>query len=551
VIAIPTQVRQLQPGWHDCVENAAGGFYDPPRTLGRGLHLVPTAIVDAVVTPPPAVPEQNIPQGPSPTSQHRPDAPSHSEVASGSDALSAPIPGGEGHGPPAHPPPGSTTTIILEPSPSVPNPPTLQTPRPPSITLPPKPGDASKSVIEVIVTIITPLPPAADNANLNQPSQPLPGKSTSHPIAMTPVLGVIVGSQTLLPGAAISVGGSTRTLKDGTTTVVDNVELSLDAHGGYIVVDGTSTILVRPPAITIGSSTLTAQAIANGVVVGTHTIMPDAAVVMDGKTLSLDSSQATLWVDGIPMAISTPTPFVVKLGTETFTLQHGPGGGVIIDSQTLRPGSHVEISGTTVSLQSDAATLWVNGSPVPLPQISPRRKPISITLGSDTYTLEFTASGMLIGNYTLLSGRPITIAGTELALSSDTLTLFINGSALPLYPTPTPQPIPLAHTTLVPDSLTRFTFGTQTLSARGPAVTWNGTTWSIAVESGKTVLIVGNAGASVEAVSANKMTSVLPSASEGAKGGNARATSLKKGAAKRAWEGRRVCVFVLIGVFLG
>jgi hypothetical protein len=247
---------------------------------------------------------------------------------------------------------------------------------------------------------------------------------------------------------------------------------------------------------------------------------------------------------------------VVKLGSETFTLNRAGAGGVVLGSHTILPGSHIISVGTMVSLHADAATMWVNGSPVPIP---PALR-TTLQLGSETFALRFTGSGIVIGAKTLVAGSSFTISGTALSLSPDMATLVVNGSPLPLplYPTPQPTPAPqqivLSHTTLVPDSLTRFTFGTQTLSAGGPAVTWNGTTWSIAVEGGRTVFIFGTVAPSTTTVVAEKTASVLRAVSETGKGesvrteGSVQPANQKGGGVRRTriWEERWVgaCMFI-------
>ncbi|KAH7083521.1 hypothetical protein FB567DRAFT_86174 [Paraphoma chrysanthemicola] len=457
IIAIPTKVQELQAAWRNCGPDVRGGFFDPPITLGQGLHLVQTTTEHAAITQPPAIPEQQLPQGPPSTST---PPPKHSEEQ---HTLSSPQdpPGSvptlilnesvvQQEEPVA--PPGSTTTIILEPqapsSTPYSNPTILPQPVPPIITIPPQPGQQIPTAITLLPTVITP----SAQPSQGQAFPPItPGSMSSV------VTGIVIGSVTLSPGQAITIGGSTVTLANGASTVVGGIEISLDAQGSQAVIDRTSTVPLNalrpldpaPAVITLGTQTLTLQPLANaapGIIVGTHTLMPGSAIVLDGTTISLHPSLSTLFVNGAPIPVSaarTLEPLTLALGISTFTLLGAFATGtapavLVIGTQTLVPGSILVISGTTLSLDAQQATIFVNGSPLPISLVVP------------------TAT-------TVPPKAPITLAGT----------------------------------TLFPDSLARFTIGTHTLSLGGAPATFNGTTYIMTTNSvGRTVLLVGTAGAS-------------------------------------------------------
>jgi hypothetical protein len=484
-----------------------GGFYDPPRTLGVGLHLVPTTTAGSIVTPPPAAPEQQVPQGPASTAHLTPKEPTSPAAAPAATSESGPsrdsIESGGGSQPPHDPAlsadlSGSTTTIVLGPpapvEPENPAEPIFVDPEPPVITLAPHPGQQASSMT-VIVTVITPS---------------LSESAKGDGITLAPsasVSGVIIGSQTLVPGSIITIGRTTSTLSNGVITVIGGVNISLDSQGENVVVGGTSIIPITLPG--------------------------------------------------------PATPLVMQLENETFTLVRGAKGAVIIGLQTLMPGSSMVIAGTMVFLQSDSSTIWVNGSPVPIPLVSKVSSGI-LTLGLETltYLRDGSNTGVIIGTHTLNSGSTLTLSDTTFILDQNMKTLLVNNSPLLLVGIPTAtlaaQRITLASTTLIPDPVTRFTFGSQILSAGGLPVTWNGTTYRMISFEDKTVLVVGSAGAYTTYPSANiSRASQNPTqihrsltVSELTKAEwSSRATTTKGGARKR-WSYSYVCIVVGVALAL-
>jgi hypothetical protein len=484
-----------------------GGFYDPPRTLGVGLHLVPTTTAGSIITPPPAAPEQPVPQGPASTPHLTPTELANPAVTPAATSGSSPSRdstenGGGSQQPhdPALPAdlPGSTITIVLGPpapaQPGDPAEPIFVDPKPPVITLAPHPGQQPSS-ITVIVTVITPSLPEPTNGD----------GTTLAPSA--PVSGVIIGSQALLPGSMITIGATTSTLNNGAITVDGGVNIRLDGQGENVVVGGTSIIPITLPG--------------------------------------------------------PATPLVIRLEKETFTLVRGAKGGVIIGPQILMPGSSMVLAGTTVFLQFDSSTIWMNDSPVPIPLRS-NIFPSILTLGSETLTHLRDGSniGVIIGTQTLKPGSTLTLLGTTFILDQDMKTLLINNSLLFPVATPTITPaaqrITLARTTLIPDSVMRFTFGSQVLSAGGLPVTYSGTTYSMISFGDKTVLVVGSAGTNTTYPGGN-----IPGASQNPtqthrslivseltkKVGSAKATTTTSGAAQRR-SYAHACIVVRVALIL-
>ena len=103
----------------------------------------------------------------------------------------------------------------------------------------------------------------------------------------------IVGSQTLVPGAAITVSGTV---------------ISLAPSASDLVVGGTTITLAAggEPVITIGSQLITANA-ASQYIVGSQTLVPGAAITVSGTIISLAPSASDLVVGGTTMVLSSPT----------------------------------------------------------------------------------------------------------------------------------------------------------------------------------------------------------------------------------------------------
>lgn len=105
---------------------------------------------------------------------------------------------------------------------------------------------------------------------------------------------------------------------------------------------------------------------------------------------------------------TSSTPLVATIGGQTLTADSS--SAFLLGSQTLSPGGQVTLSGTTISLASNAATLIVGTSTEPL--ITP------------TY---------VIGTQTLAPGGPaITVSGTVYSLESGGSSVVVGGSTTAL-----------------------------------------------------------------------------------------------------------------------
>lgn len=168
------------------------------------------------------------------------------------------------------------------------------------------------------------LPQVTDLGNPNQTPEAIAPPQAQNP-SQSSIPAILIGTQILAPGQAITVGGTTSTLQDGRTTVVNGHQFSLDPEGKFLVADGTSTISVSLPKVT------------------------DAA----GRFY-----QQTFTIDQINQQISTSiylTPNdVIKIGEQTFTID--TAGRLVSGSRTVSLGSVTVMDGTVVSFSGSVYT---------------------------------------------------------------------------------------------------------------------------------------------------------------------------------------------------
>ncbi|KAF2825642.1 hypothetical protein CC86DRAFT_382663 [Ophiobolus disseminans] len=350
IIELPTKVQRLQFAWLNCGPGKEGGFYDPPTTLGQGLHLVPTTTANTVATKPPASPEQHIPQTPTSTPQSPPKEPAEATATLGASDLSLDPPASiESSSAIPISLQGSSTTIISGSltltQTAMQKSLTIHPAQPTVITLPPQPGQQVPSVVTLVVTIITLV--AVSSSRLDSITM-------APAVPMSQAFAVVLGSQTLWPGNSVILDGSTSTLASGATTVVGGVEVSLDAQGERVVVGRTSTIALRtdvlpssgPVVLTIGSFMFTVPnaAAGNEVVLGTQSLLPGSSIVVDGTVVSLRPDSATLFINGSPLPLhlakpmSTPGPKIYPVVLARTTLMPDSLTRLTVGTQTLKMG---------------------------------------------------------------------------------------------------------------------------------------------------------------------------------------------------------------------
>jgi len=344
--------------------------------------------------------------------------------------------------------------------------------------------------------------------------------------------GIVVGSTTILPGAEITIGG--HKISAGISSVaVDRSTYALSTH---------SPTNAGPTVIVGGQS---AQRAANGAVAyGGAQIEPGAKpTIIAGHTVSAGLNNVV--VDGNTYALPTPVPAASSpLIVDGQSIRKGQGGGVVIGSSTVMPGSLTTVGAHIVSVDQENAV--IDGTRYNLPSgagsvlhtnvaQSNADNPVTlidgavISVGGQAAKVSGTIisvlpnqKGLLVGSQTIpmpsaptvghvltAAGKAFTavngqimVAGTTLSKGSVTMIdstrvslgdsgLVIGSSTIPL-PTVGPQSATPAITTLGQTfsqvGASDVVFGHTTLSIGGPATTIGGTEISF----GTSGLVVGS-----------------------------------------------------------
>lgn len=173
-------------------------------------------------------------------------------------------------------------------------------------------------------------------------------------------------------------------------------------------------------------------------------------------------------------------------------IQAANGGGIIIASNTLRPGAQTTIDSTPISVDKDA--IIIASSTIPL--IPQSADPILTLVNGDIITA---------------GGQAATASGTTVAfLAPNDDALVVNGITSPL-PLPPISILSVAGQTFTP-APTGFAIGTQRLLPGGPPVLFAGSTFSLASESnalivnGKTTPLASSAPISVFEIGSQTFT---------------------------------------------
>ncbi|KAL6707302.1 hypothetical protein ACN47E_004290 [Coniothyrium glycines] len=348
-----------------------------------------------------------------------------------------------------------------------------------------------------------------------QPTRVIIGTIGTNPVVIGPSSQIIVGTQTLQPGApAITIDGSTPVslAPSATAIVIEGATSPLPQVFSFI----QPTVRV-PPIITIGTSTLTPNAATQFFVGPGQTLTPGGIATIGGTIVSLAPAASFVVIGGSTQVLPVAEPAVTRapqvvVGGLTITAQpavssngqNQPNGAAmpalgptfIISDQTLLPGGPaITISGTTLSLAPSGSFVLVNGitSAVAIPTASPIAAPL-ITIGGDVFGPTFgPGTTFLIDGQTLVPGASaITVSGTTISLASFATIVVINGVTTTLVATAariTTPPLTLGNTifTALPGSEIAYVISSMLLTPGGSIVV-AGTTVSLA--PGASALVV-------------------------------------------------------------
>ncbi|KAH6841443.1 hypothetical protein B0T12DRAFT_398772 [Alternaria alternata] len=371
----------------------------------------------------------------------------------------------------------------------------------------------------------------------------------------------VIAGQTLVPG--------------GSAIIASDTTLSLASSASFLVVDGVTSVIPDPAALTInvGNEVFAPISAPSGpsFVVGDQSLIPGGpAITVSGTTLSLAPFASFIIVDGTTSSLVTPSlqfgnPPVITIGGDVISALPEPSGPVfVVDGQTLFPGgSEITVSGTTLSLAQSASLVVINGvTSVLATPAAPLITAPPLTIGHATFRpLPGTGTAYLIGSILLTAGGSIVVSGTTISLAHGATALAINGKTSfispgiqPIITNPPLLTIGSQTYTARSGSGTTFIIGDQTLTPGG-TITIDGTTISLAL--GATELIYGSSGRTTKSAlfpaTTTRLQSVTSSAAASVGGsrpnGEAIATGKKEGTASHSTYGRSMVSAVVVVLY--
>lgn len=401
----------------------------------------------------------------------------------------------------------------------------------------------------------SPLLPAVEIANTNAKESPVLTTSKLLPTnAGPPVL--TIGSQTITANSQNQYIIGSQTLTSGGRIIVSGTTISpFPSVNGVIAGTNTETLksgpfsgAISPPAIMIGSQTITADSLGR-YVFGSQTLTPGGAITIAGTKISLapglTPGGGTAISDNMISAL--PGGAGLIFGTSTEKLISGPLpditsppaitvrsqiitadslGQYLFGSQTLTPGGIITIAGTTISLAPGGTEAIVGSSTEVLrPEIIsthlgkegygnagvPKITSPAITIGSQTITAD-SLGQYVFGSQTMTPGGVIKIAGTTVSLAPGRTGALVGSSTEVLGPEiigdhsgkesygnangpeiTSPPAIVIGNQTITADSSGQYVFGSHTLTPGG-VVTIAGTTVSLAPDGSEAIVVSSTEG---------------------------------------------------------
>ncbi len=256
---------------------------------------------------------------------------------------------------------------------------------------------------------------------------------TSHALPVAAPSPVIVGGQALhqAPNGGIAVGSTT--IQPGTETIIGGHKVSVGSSS--VVVDRSTYALPTPspinasPAVIVGGQP--AQRGANGAVsYGGAQIEPGAnPTVIAGHTVSAGSEN--LVVDGNTYALPRPAPAAsAPVLVDGQNVRQGQGGGVLIGSATMMPGSKATFGAHIVS--ADQGNVVIDGTRYTLPP--------SAGSGLNTNIADSNAGSpvtLIDGAVISAGGQPATLSGTLISVLPSHKGLLVGSQTIPIPSAPT------------------------------------------------------------------------------------------------------------------
>ena len=164
----------------------------------------------------------------------------------------------------------------------------------------------------------------------------------------------LVGSQTLTPGGQITVSGVPISLSPSENALI------IGSSTENLAAAAITTPPSPPPVLTIGSQTITANSLHQFLIAGS-TLTPGGSITVSGTLISLSPDEASLVVGTSTENLrTTAAPPAITIGSQTITAN--PADQYIVDRQTLTPGGVITVAGTRISLTPDETAVVVGSS---------------------------------------------------------------------------------------------------------------------------------------------------------------------------------------------
>jgi len=256
-------------------------------------------------------------------------------------------------------------------------------------------------------------------------------------------LGASPGQVLTVDGATVTASPANAFIVDGQTAVpggapitVDGTVISVPASANGIVVDGRTVPgeFSASTVFNINGMAITALPAVGFPIAGQTLQAGGSAITVDGTRLSLAPGGTALVIGSSTSVIAAAAGAAseipeLTIGSQTFTA-NAATQFFLAPGQTLTPGGTAVISGTTLSLESGASAIIVNGRT----RIFDSSSPDSMVTSSpsiirvDGQAFAANAGGTyLISGQTLTPGGSITVTGSN---GAQTLSLSPSGTEL-------------------------------------------------------------------------------------------------------------------------
>ena len=278
---------------------------------------------------------------------------------------------------------------------------------------------------------------------------PTPVLVGGNSVANAPGGGVVIASSTYQPGVQAQISGTP--ISVGT----DNIAVD----------SSTYALPTAPPAtpVLIGGSPI-AKASSGGIVIAGSTYQPGVVAQVAGTPISVGTDNVVInsQTVGLPNAApQTPAPTPVQTPAQTPVLVGGQsivkasGGGVVIGSSTIAPGSEATVSGTVVTAGTNNVVIGGNNYALPdtagatlQQQQAPAAQPQSAPAVVAGQTVSRASNGgVVVGSSTIAPGQQATISGqvisagpSNVAIGGSTYSLPSTAGAILQTPAPQTQP---------------------------------------------------------------------------------------------------------------